>query len=50
MKWRGLLTTGNANVPPDVTVVGRVVVPHWKIVEAILQFGFVIAVFAVHVT
>jgi hypothetical protein len=50
MEVRAALTTGNVNVPPDATLAGRAAVPHWKMVEVILHFGFVIAVFAVQVT
>lgn len=41
---------GTVNDAPEATLPGRAAPPHWKIEEAIVQVGFVIAVFALHVT
>jgi hypothetical protein len=45
-----LSVTGKENVPPEGTDAGNVAGPTWKIVEARLGLGFVMATFAVQVT
>jgi hypothetical protein len=42
--------TGKEKVPPTATEAGNVAGPTWKIVEAKLGLGFVMATFAVQVT